>query len=191
MKYYNRIIIAINTLLFLFVGVMFIAISTTQTANQWSLNAAQNFINSLAKTDTAKIIAIRLVVLLLGIFLIAVALFTMFGNLEKRRTERTVVLESPLGEIMVSLGAIEDFSRVVKNQVKGVKDIKGKVISTRKGMKVTARVTLYSDRSVSEVTQEVQEAIVKYIQYTLGIEAPIKPTVIVSKIVFKSKEDEK
>jgi uncharacterized alkaline shock family protein YloU len=170
---------------------MFIAISTTQTANQWSLNAAQNFINSLAKTDTAKIIAIRLVVLLLGIFLIAVALFTMFGNLEKRRTERTVVLESPLGEIMVSLGAIEDFSRVVKNQVKGVKDIKGKVISTRKGMKVTARVTLYSDRSVSEVTQEVQEAIVKYIQYTLGIEAPIKPTVIVSKIVFKSKEDEK
>lgn len=115
----------------------------------------------------------------------------MFGNLEKRRTERTVVLESPLGEIMVSLGAIEDFSRVVKNQVKGVKDIKGKVISTRKGMKVTARVTLYSDRSVSEVTQEVQEAIVKYIQYTLGIEAPIKPTVIVSKIVFKSKEDEK
>jgi hypothetical protein len=191
MKYFNRIIITINTLLFLLVGAMFVSVSTTQGANQWSLNIAQNLINSLAKSDTPKIIAIRIAVLSTGIFLVAVALFTIWGNFEKRRSERTVVLESPLGEIMVSLGAIEDFSRVVKNQVKGVKDIKGKVISTRKGLRVTAHVTLFSDRSVADVTQEVQEAIIQYIQFTLGIETQIKPTVIVSKVVFKSKEEEK
>ena len=140
---------------------------------------------------TLFIIAIRIAVLIMGVFFISVALFTIFGNIEKRRSERTVVLESPLGEIMVSLGAIEDFSRVVKNQVKGVKDIKGKVISTRKGLKVTAHVTLFSDRSVAEVTQEVQEAIIQYIQYTLGIANEIKPTVIVSKVLYRSKEDEK
>jgi uncharacterized phage protein gp47/JayE len=92
---------------------------------------------------------------------------------------------------MVSLGAIEDFSRVVKNQVRGVKDIKGKVISTRKGLKVTANVTLYSDRSVAEVTQEIQEAIIQYIQYTLGIANEIKPSVIVGKVVYRSKDEEK
>ena len=92
---------------------------------------------------------------------------------------------------MVSLGAIEDFSRVVKNQVSGVKDIKGKVISTRKGLLVTAHVSLYSDRSVADVTQEVQEAIIKYIQFTLGIANEIKPTVIVSKVVYRQKEEEK
>jgi hypothetical protein len=191
MKYFNRIIITINTLLFLLVGALFIAVSTTHSANQWALSTSQSLINALANTDTAKIIAIRIAVLIMGVFLISVALFTIFGNIEKRRSERTVVLESPLGEIMVSLGAIEDFSRVVKNQVKGVKDIKGKVISTRKGLKVTAHVTLFSDRSVAEVTQEVQEAIIQYIQYTLGIANEIKPTVIVSKVLYRSKEDEK
>jgi hypothetical protein len=191
MRYFNRIIIIINTALFLVAGALFIAVSTTHTANLWSLNTMQNIINALANTDTAKIIAIRLAVLLSGLSFILIALFTIFGNIEKSRSERTVVLESPLGEIMVSLGAIEDFSRVVKNQINGVKDIKGKVISTRKGLKVTAHVTLYSDRSVADVTQEVQEAIIKYIQFTLGIANEIKPTVIVSKIVFRQKEEEK
>ncbi|MGD0565817.1 MAG: alkaline shock response membrane anchor protein AmaP [Candidatus Goldiibacteriota bacterium] len=191
MKYFNRIIITINTLLFFLVGALFIAVSTTHGANQWALSTSQSLINALASSDTAKIIAIRIAVLILGVFFISIALFTIFGNIEKRRSERTVVLESPLGEIMVSLGAIEDFSRVVKNQVRGVKDIKGKVLSTRKGLKVTAHVTLFSDRSVADVTQEVQEAIIKYIQYTLGIANDIKPTVIVSKVVYKSKDEEK
>ncbi len=191
MRYFNRIIIIINTLLFILVGAVMVAMSSTQGANTWSLTTAQNLINSLSKSDTANIIAIRLAVLSTGIFLLAVAFFTIWGNIEKRRTERTVVLQSPNGEIMVSLSAIEDFSRVVKNQVKGVKDIKGKVISTRKGLKVTAHVTLFSDRSVADVTQEVQEAIIQYIQFTLGIETEIKPTVVVSKVVFKSKEEEK
>ena len=191
MKYFNRIIIIINTALFLFVGGIFIAVSSTHVANQWLLNTMQNAINSLAGSDTAKIIAIRLAVFFTGLFFIFTALFTIFGNMEKRRSERTVVLESPLGEIMVSLGAIEDFSRVVKNQINGVKDIKGKVISTRKGLRVTAHVTLFSDRSVADVTQEVQEAIIKYIQFTLGIANDIKPTIIVSKVIFRQKDEEK
>ena len=191
MRYFNRIIIIINTALFLLVGAVFIGVSSTQGANQWMLTTMQNMVNSMASSDTAKIIAIRLAVFSTGLFFIFTALFTIFGNIEKRRSERTVVLESPLGEIMVSLGAIEDFSRVVKNQINGVKDIKGKVISTRKGLRVTAHVTLFSDRSVADVTQEIQEAIIKYIQFTLGIANEIKPTVIVSKVVFRQKEEEK
>lgn len=191
MRYFNRIIIIINTALFLLAGAMFIAVSFTPATNQWLLSTTQNIINSLANSDTTKVFAIRITVFSTGLFFIFIALFTIFGNIEKRRSERTVVLESPLGEIMVSLGAIEDFSRVVKNQINGVKDIKGKVISTRKGLRVTAHVTLYSDRSVADVTQEIQEAIIKYIQFTLGIANEIKPTVIVSKVVFRHKEEEK
>ena len=191
MRYFNRIIISINTALFLLAGAMFIAVSFTPDTNQWLLSTTQNIIKSLANSDTTKVFAIRITVFSTGLFFIFIALFTIFGNIEKRRSERTVVLESPLGEIMVSLGAIEDFSRVVKNQINGVKDIKGKVISTRKGLRVTAHVTLYSDRSVADVTQEIQEAIIKYIQFTLGIANEIKPTVIVSKVVFRHKEEEK
>ena len=191
MKYFNRIIIIINTALFFIAGAMLIAVSLTPATNQWLLTTMEEVIKSLSNSDTAKITVIRLGVFISGIFFIGVALFTIWGNIEKRRSERTAVLQSPLGDILVSLSAIEDFSRVVKNQINGVKDIKGKVIQTGKGFKVTAHVTLFSDRSVADVTQEIQEAIIKYIQYTLGIANEIKPTVIVSKVVFRQKENEK
>ncbi|MEI7542014.1 MAG: alkaline shock response membrane anchor protein AmaP [bacterium] len=190
MRYFNRIIIIINTALFLFVGAMFVAVSSPSGANKWLLSTTENVVKLLSP-ETPGIIAINIAIFFSGLFFIFIALFTIFGNIEKRRSERTVVLESPLGEILVSLGAIEDFSRVVKNQINGVKDIKGKVISTRKGLRVTARVTLYSDRSVADVTQEIQEAIIKYIQFTLGIDNEIKPIVIVSKVVFRQKEETK
>ena len=183
MKVFNQIIIIANTLLFLAVGAFGISISATAKANKWTLDIVENFIEYLNISVTA-----RIIIFSLGLFLILVALMTIIGNIEKMRVERTVTLESPLGEIMVSLASIEDFSRIVKNQISGVKDIKGRVLSTRKGLSVTAHVTLFSNQSIADVTQEIQEAIIKYIQYTLGIAADIKPTVVVSKVVYKTKE---
>lgn len=183
MKIFNRIIIAINTLLFIFVGSFGVLMSVNVPSNKWAAEIADIAINYMNANSTA-----RIAVLLFSLILILIALMTIVGNIEKRKNERSVVLQSPHGDILVSLSAIEDFSRVVKNQVEGVRDIKGKVYSKRKGLDVTAKVTLYSDRSVADVTQEVQEAIIRYIQYTLGISAEIKPNILVSKVVYKGKE---
>ncbi len=186
MRIFNRILLGITVFLFSFFGVFAVSISVNQDANKWWLNAVQTLTDILSRSMPA-----RVSLLSFGVFLIAIAMLTVLWNIESKRNERTVVLQSPHGDIMVSLAAIEDFSRVIKNEIDGVKDIKGKVLSKRKGLYVTAKVTLYSDKSVAETTQEIQEAIIRYIQYTLGIEAPVKPTVIVSKIVYKTPEEEK
>jgi len=183
MRIFNKLVIIINTLVFIVVGIFGIAVSVNQKASKWALDILESLTGYLNISAAASV-----VVFIFSFFLITIAILTIVGNIENRRVERTVILESPLGDIMVSLSAIEDFSRVVKNQVSGVKDIKGKVLSKRKGIDVTAKVALYSDRSVAEVTQEVQEAIIKYIQYTLSISTAIKPTVIVNKIVYKTEE---
>lgn len=181
MRIFNRIIIIINTLLFLFVGSIGICLF-------FYPNIAGNIGTQIKHFVEQSGFAVRISVLIFSLFLLLVALMTIIGNIQDRRVERNVMLESPMGDIMVSLSAIEDFSRIVKNQVEGVKDIKGKVYSKKNGLKVIAKVTLYSDRSVADVTQEVQEAIIKYIQYTLGIAAEIKPTVIVNKVIYKEEK---
>ena len=185
MKIFNRILIGITVFLFSFFGVFAASISLNQDANKWWLTAVQTLATYLNQSMPA-----RISLLSFGIFLIAIALLTIIGNIESKKNERTVVLQSPHGDILVSLSAIEDFSRIVKNEIAGVKDIKGRVLSKRKGLFVTAKVTLFSDRSVAETTQEIQEAIIRYIQHTLGIEAPVKPTVIVSKIAYRSPSGE-
>lgn len=186
MKIFNRILIGINILFFLIAGLFGASISINQDANEWWVTMVQTLANYLNNSMIA-----RVTVLIVSLLLILVAVLIIIGNIENRRAERTVILQSPYGDIMVSLGAIEDFSRIVKNEVKGVKEIKGRVLSKRKGLDVTAKVTLFSDRAVAEVTQEVQEAIIRYIQYTLGINAEIKPKVVVSKVVYKSQEEKK
>jgi hypothetical protein len=183
MRIFNRIIIIINTLLFIVLGCLGIALSVSNTSHEWASEIANEAFNALKNSPASKI-----VVLAFSLFFLLTALLTIFGNLERKLSERSVLLESPMGEIRVSLSAIEDFSRVVKNQVEGVKEISGRVVHSRKGLSVTAKVVLYSDRSVADVSQEIQDSIIRYIQYTLGIETPVKPKVIVSKVVYKKDE---
>ena len=129
----------------------------------------------------------RGIALLAGLLLLVIFTYLVWGNIQSARRERTVVLKNPLGEVLVSLAAIEDFARVLKGKIEGLKEIKGRVVYRRRGLKVSARITVISDYSIVEVTQNVQDAIRNYIQKTLGIEQDINPTVMVTKVVSRDK----
>ncbi|MCD4813388.1 alkaline shock response membrane anchor protein AmaP [bacterium] len=129
----------------------------------------------------------RVVAFAIGLLLLASLIYLLLGNLQAARRERTVVLQNPMGEVMVSLPAIEDFARVLKGRIEGLRDIKGRVTYTRKGLKVVARITIFSDFSIADVTEKVQEEIRAYIQKTLSIEQEINPTVIVHKVVSRER----
>ena len=104
MRYFNRIIIAINTLLFIAVGVFFVSVSVNAGLNKI---VADNMNTILFNLNTQ--FAARFVVFTVGAILLLIALLTIIGNIQNKINERTVVLQSPLGDIMVSLSAIEDF----------------------------------------------------------------------------------
>jgi hypothetical protein len=131
----------------------------------------------------------RGIALLAGLLLLVIFVYLVWGNIQSARRERTVVLKNPLGEVLVSLAAIEDFARVLKGKIEGLRDIKGRVVYRRRGLKVSARITVLSDYSIVEVTQNVQDAIRNYIQKTLGIAQDINPTVMVNKVVNRDKPE--
>jgi uncharacterized alkaline shock family protein YloU len=131
----------------------------------------------------------RGIALLAGLLLLVIFVYLVWGNIQWARRERTVVLKNPLGEVLVSLAAIEDFARVLKGKIEGLRDIKGRVVYRRRGLKVSARITVISDYSIVEVTQKVQDAIRNYIQKTLGIDQDINPTVMVNKVVSREKSE--
>lgn len=129
----------------------------------------------------------RALALLLGLLILLMLIYLIFGNIQSARRQRTVVLENPNGEVLVSLPAIEDFSRILKGKIDGLRDIKGKVVFSRRGLKVSARITTYSDFNIAEVAQNVQAAVRDYVKKTLNIEQEINPTVIVTKVVNRER----
>lgn len=127
----------------------------------------------------------RGVAALIGLLPLALLVTFILGNVKAAEHGRTVVLQNTLGAVKVSLSAIEDFSRVLKGKIEGLRDIKGRVVYTRHGLQVSARITVLAESRISEVTQKVQEGIQGYIRNTLGLEQPVTPTVIVAKVVSR------
>ncbi len=182
MRTFNLVMIILGTLAFIALGLLSLVVSVYPPA----ILSVGDFISG-PMAYTLESAAGRLVALCFGLLLLLLLFYFIWGNVQLSRRERTVVLQNPMGEVLVSLSAIEDFARVLKGKIEGLRDIKGRVVFRRRGLKVSARITVQSDSSIVEVSQKVQDAVRHYIQHTLGIEQEINPTVVVTKVVSRER----
>lgn len=180
MRVYNMLLILLATLLLAALGAAALLVAAFPELEARLADAQQIFHGNLWQGG-----ALRAGLALGGALALLLALYSVWGNLRWRQIERTVVFHNPLGEVMVSLSALEDLAKVVKADVPGLKDLKLRVVARRKGIHVTAKVALWSDANLPNVTEEVQQAVRRYLQEILGQEAEIRPRVIVSKVAFR------
>ena len=120
---------------------------------------------------------------LAGLGVLAGVLAVLWANVSQRRFERTVVLRNPLGEVLVSLTALEDLGRLVKAEVPGVKDLRLRIRASRRGIKAEARVVLQGDVDVAAASEAVQAGLRRRLQQVLGADQDLRPRVLVSKLL--------
>jgi hypothetical protein len=113
-----------------------------------------------------------------------------WGNVASRRWERLIILRNPLGEVHVSLAALEDLGRVVKSDVPGVRDVKLRISAGRRGLQVRARATLVAGDDLGQVTEALQAAIVKRLQQVLGPEQDLRPRVVVGRVIPRGDDED-
>lgn len=157
-----------------------------ETSNQW-IKIFVNDVLTVIYTD----LTLRIITLTLSIILLLFCVAFIVSSIKFRRRERTVILKSPYGEVKVSLGAIEDFIKMLKGKIKGVKEIRPKVYVRKAGLKIYVKVSLWSDSNVHEMTQDIQDAIKRHIQNTLGIEKVGDIRVFIEKILYRENKDSK
>lgn len=134
--------------------------------------------------------SLRAALSVLGLLAVAVAVAVVWGNLAARRWERIIILRNPLGEVHVSLYALEDLGRVVKADVAGLRDVKLRIHANRRGLQVRARVTLLAAEDLGAATEAVQVAIRRRLQQVVGPDQDIRPRVMVAKIVGRGEDEE-
>ncbi len=121
-------------------------------------------------------------------FVIAVLGFVIFQMVTlKMQREKTIAFATPDGQVTVSLEAIGNYIRRITKHIQSIKEIKPDVIADKKGLQIFARVVLFEETNIPEVSEEIQRVVRKKIQEMLGIEEPIRTRVHIVKIV--SKED--
>ncbi len=100
--------------------------------------------------------------------LLVASLRLLYFGFRKRRGVQTVVHETSMGEVRISLDAVEDLVRRVGRQVQGVREIKPVVTSEQSGLSVVVRTCVSPDVSIPQVSEELQTTVRNYVKNVVG-----------------------
>jgi len=110
------------------------------------------------------------------------------GTLQR---EKTIAFENPEGQVVISLSAIEDFIKRIVKQIVEMKDMRCSVVASKKGIRISTKVALWSDANIPDATDRIQSLIRSRVQEMLGIEESITVAVHITKIVHKDQAPRK
>lgn len=110
-----------------------------------------------------------LVGIIAGFFLVISARFVYFA-LRKKYSGLAVVHETSLGEVRISLDAVENLVKKIARQVQGVRDVKGHVRLAPSGLRVVLRAVVSPDISIPSVSNEVQSSVKAYVRNVVGVD---------------------
>ena len=112
----------------------------------------------------------RLVAGLVSALYLVVSVRLVYYAFRRKYSGQTVVHETALGEIRVSLDAVENLVRRVARQIQGVRDVASHVSLTPAGIRVWAKIVVSPDVSIPAVSNDVQSSIKSYVRNVVGVE---------------------
>jgi uncharacterized alkaline shock family protein YloU len=111
------------------------------------------------------------ILLLIGIaifFLISVKL--LVASLNRRVVNHTMVKANPLGQIHITVEALENMVLKTGYQIAGIKELKPRIILADNGTTVVLKAIVFSDLNIPEITDKLQLKVKDYLAEVAGIE---------------------
>lgn len=157
MGIFDRIILTIYTFLltFLSLGVIFISLRLVSL--------------ELVGTSLALIYGQWEAGLVGAVFLL-VSVRLLLAGLRSRRSKEGIVHHNELGDVHISLDAVENLVTKAARHVRGVRGIKVSACQYGPGLKVYVKAVISPESHVPTVTAEIQDRVNKYIKNTVGVE---------------------
>ncbi|SES62891.1 alkaline shock response membrane anchor protein AmaP [Anaerobranca gottschalkii] len=119
-----------------------------------------DFISSME--GSIEYIFLFLIVVLLGFLYICL-------NLQGKAQPTSILVPSELGEVRISLESIDSLVHQAVKTIKGIKDLKTKVILRENGLFIYVKVVLYGDRNIPELSQQMQGIIQDHVYKISGV----------------------
>lgn len=113
----------------------------------------------------------RLITALLAVIGIVISFLIIKKSFRKKAVKQAEVVETSLGKIKISLGALENMANKVAKQTPGVKETKTMVKPGANGIAIYIQTNLTPDMNIPEVTTILQNNLYNYFRDIVGIEA--------------------
>ncbi|MHB1125356.1 MAG: alkaline shock response membrane anchor protein AmaP [Bacillota bacterium] len=158
MKFWERVLLAIYALIVVVLSALALSVAAGWTVPLDLVNA------SFGNLSSRWIIgAVSALLLLLGLSL------TM-GQFRHPPVIQALVQSTSLGEVRITLQALENMVSKVSRNIKGIREIKPRVRIAPDGVAILLQAIVSPDQNILLVTGQLQETIKDYIQSTVGID---------------------
>lgn len=108
---------------------------------------------------------------LVGAIFLLVSLRLLLAGVRSPRQKATIIHHSEMGDVHISLDAIENLVEKTSRQTRGVRGVKVVVTYEAQSLKVNIKATISPEHNVPTVAAEMQQRVQDYIKNTVGIEA--------------------
>lgn len=169
MKIISRFFISLSILLLMIVGVAFILTSS----ELFSLQIIEGYVKG----------NMQLFYLAVGVTSCVVSFLSIYTTIGNARKEKVVTIFGTLGEIRISLYALEDYIKRICIKESFIKAVYVKVSLKRKNIITKIKADIWSGYNIPEIVSRIQTNIKAFLEndLNLGEESEIK--VYISKIV--------
>jgi len=134
---------------------------------------------------------IQSITLLSGLLVILLYIRAVQYNINKKRREKNIAFQRPLGEVSITLTALEDVIKKTLSNINEIKEIRPQIIASKKGITVILKTILSAETNIPEITSKMQNLIKEKLQDILDIEEDIIVKVNIRKILLDTKKHEK
>jgi len=104
-----------------------------------------------------------------GLILLLISLRFLLSGLKAQRYPETMIKSGDLGNVAISLNAIESLILKITRDIENVKDVKVHIRKKEDGISVMLKLVVNFDVIIPEMSSTLQKSIKNYIETTAGI----------------------
>lgn len=157
MRVIDRIILSIYMFLLAFLSFAVILLSLGLIPLEWAWTC---FVYVSGQWETALVGAV--------FFLVSIRL--LLAGARSRKAKDAIVHHNEMGQVHISLGAVENLVAKGVRHIRGVRGVKVNVSLNAEGVIVRMKATVSPESHVPTVAGEIQTRIHEYIRNTVGVE---------------------
>lgn len=119
-------------------------------------------------TSLQSIIYAKWEVVLLGVVFFLASVRLLVTGVTSGRGRQTIIQETSLGQVQISLAAIEHLVQKVTRQIKGVRSVKTYIVNTAQGICIHLKAVVSPDACIPTISDEIQNRVKNYIHHVVG-----------------------
>jgi uncharacterized alkaline shock family protein YloU len=158
LRVFDRFLMIIYTL-----GVIMALFVLSLIAIGWTI--PMNFFRLIILYDANRLVT----GMIIAFYLILSIKFFLQALIREKSPPQAVVYESGLGQVRVSAGAVENLVHRVAGQMRGIKEVKPRIICRPEGLDIFVRVALSSEANIPKTSEELQNKVRDYMSEVAGI----------------------